>query len=244
MSNVNWNNGQLITLEQGMTATCNGNLNPGQLYCLFFYNAAQNDADTTVSVVWSNSQPPVLVKVPGTTGRQGLASICFVNGDQTNTVSAAVTGGQPGASIQAFIGSVKMPIDTSGINNKELPANGQPQPLKAFTRYYDVPASHWYQAQVQSDIDQFIFVQMQEQKAVVNIVNKLVDPSNIIAYAGDAQQYVTINSSDYQLLSWSLQGNGRQFVWINADSVQNSQNATISLQSLSSLYAAQMGNNS
>ncbi|WP_341501439.1 hypothetical protein [Gallaecimonas sp. GXIMD4217] len=241
MSNVNWNNGQLITLEQGMTATCNGNLNSGQLYCLFFYNAAQNDADTTVSVVWSNSQPPVTVKVPGTTGHQGLASICFVDGDQTNTVSVAVTHGQPGASVQAFIGSVKMPIDTSGIHNKDMPANGQPQPLNAFSRYYCVPESHWYQAQVQSDINQFIFVQLQEQKACVNIVNKQVDPSNIIAYAGDAKQYVTVNSSDTQTMAWNLQGNGRQFVWINADSIQNSESASITLQSLSGLYAAHMG---
>ncbi|WP_035481480.1 hypothetical protein [Gallaecimonas xiamenensis] len=241
MSNVNWNNGQLLTLEQGMTATCTGNLNPGQLYCLFFYNAAQNDADTVVTVVWSNSQPPVQVLVPGTTGKQGLASLCFVNGDQTNTVSAAVTQGQPGASVQTFIGSVKMPMESPGINNINLAPNGEPVPFRAFTRFYNVPASHWYQMTLTSDINQFITVQFEEQRAQVNIVNTTSNPTELVTYAGNAQQYVTINAVPNQIYSWSLQGNGRQFVWINADSVQNSQSATISLQSLSALYDAQQG---
>ena len=112
MSTINWNNGRLIELEEGVTATSNGSLNNGQLYCLFFYNAAGNDANTTVNVVWSNSQPPIQLTVPGTTMNQGLAALCFVDGSETNTVSASVTNGNKGAKIQAFIGSVKMPLDT------------------------------------------------------------------------------------------------------------------------------------
>jgi hypothetical protein len=238
MSTINWNNGQLCTLRQGDTAVAQGALNAGQLYCLFFYNAAGNDASTTVQVVWSNSQPPVQVTVPGTTGKQGLAALCFVNGDQTNTVSAAVTQPQPGAQIQAFIGSVKMPTDTAGINNKPLPLDGSVQSFKAFTRYFAVPASHWYAAQIQSNIDQFISVQFAEQKATVNIVNQLVDPSTVIKYAGNSESLVTINEVPGQTLSWNLQGNGQQLVWINADSVQNSDSATITLQSLAAAYEA------
>ncbi len=238
MNNINWNNGQLITLEQGATATCNGNLNNGQLYCLYFYNAAQNDADTTVTLVWSNSQPPVTIDVPGTTQNQGLAAICFVDGDETNTVSVSVTNGQPGASVQAFIGSVKMPTDTQGIVNMQLPADGQRHQLEKFTRYYSVPESHWYQVQLQSNVNQFISVQMQEQKATVNVINKMVDPSTNITYAGNCQQYVTVNAVNKQQTSWNIQGNGKQFVWINADSIQDSASATISLQSLSGVYAS------
>jgi hypothetical protein len=238
MSTINWNQGQLITFGQGDTATCNGGLNSGQLYALFFYNAAGNDASTTVQVVWSNSQPPVPVTVPGTTGNQGLAALCFVNGDQTNTVSASITNAQPGAKIQAFIGSVKMPTNTSGINNLGLALNGSPQPFKAFTRFFAVPASHWYSAQIQSNVNQFISVQFSEQRAVVNIVNSLVDPSSVIKYAGNAQDYVTKNVVPGQTLDWNLQGNGQQLVWINADSIQNSQSATIVVQSLQALQEA------
>ncbi|WP_103071941.1 hypothetical protein [Aquimarina sediminis] len=236
MSTINWNNGGLIELSQGDTATSTGSLNNGQLYCLFFYNAAGNDASTTVDIVWSNSQPPIQVTVPGTTMNQGLAALCFVNGSQTNTVSAAVTSGNQGAKIQAFIGSVKMPLDTQGINNEQLQLNGQEQPFKKFTRFYAVPESHWYSGHIQSDINQFTSVQFTESKAQVYIVNKLVDPNNVIKYAGDSQQYVTIIPSDTQSVAFNLQGNGQQLVWINADSAQNSNDAVIAVQSLSGLY--------
>lgn len=236
MSSINWNNGQLISLGEGDTATCNGNLNNGQLYCLFFYNSAGNDASTTVNVVWSNSQPPVTINVPGTTMKQGLAALCFIDGSQTNTVSAAVTQSNQGASIQAFIASVKMPTDTAGINNQKLPLDGKQHSFEKFTRFYAVPESHWYSAQVQSNINQFISVQFSESKANVFIVNKLVDSGEIIKYAGDTKKMVTIQESTTQSISFSLQGNGQQLVWVNADSTQNSDKAVISVQSLSGLY--------
>ena len=238
MSTIDWNDGRLITLSQGDTASNTGNLNAGQLYALFFYNAAGNDASTNVSVVWSNSQPPVTVSVPGTTQNLGLAALCFVNGDDTNSVSAAVVNNQPGAQVQAFIGSVKMPTNTSGINNKQLPLDGNLHPFNAFTRYYAVPESHWYSGQIQSDVNQFISVQFSEQKATVNIVNSTSDPSNVIKYTGTSQPLVIVNPVTTQTLQWNLQGNGSQLVWINADSIQNSESATISVQSLATAFEA------
>lgn len=59
---INWNGGQRITLTAGDTATCTA-LSPGQLYGIFIYNSAQNDNNSTVSVNWSNSQPPVPITV-------------------------------------------------------------------------------------------------------------------------------------------------------------------------------------
>jgi hypothetical protein len=236
MSSINWNKGQLITLGKGDTATCNGNLNNGQLYGLFFYNSARSDASTTVNVVWSNSQPPVTVTVPGTTMKQGLASLCFVDASQTNTVSVAITNGNQGANIQAFIASVKMPLDTNGIQNAKLPLDGKQHSFKKFTRYFAVPESHWYSAQIQSNIDQFISVQFSEKKANVYIVNKLVNPNKLIKYAGDAEKFVSIQESDTQSIVFNLQGNGKQLVWVNADSAQNSEDATIAVQSLSGIY--------
>ncbi len=236
MSAINWNDGQLITLGEGDTASCTGGLNPGQLYCLFFYNAAGNDASTTVQVVWSNSQPPVPVTVPGTTQKEGLAALCFVDGNQTNSVSASVGHNQPGAQLEAFICSVKMPVNTAGINNKQLPLDGQPQSFKSFTRFYAVPASHWYSGQIQSNVNEFISVQFTQHQATVNIVNSTMNPANVIAYAGDSEPLVTVNQVDKQTLTWNLQGNGQQIVWMNADSIQDSESATITVQSLASAY--------
>jgi hypothetical protein len=73
----------------------------------------------------------------------------------------------------------------------------------------------------------------------VNIVNQLVDPSNVVKYAGpSSKSAVTINPSTGQTLPWNFQGNGTQLVWINADSAQNSQTATMSVQSLAAVYDA------
>ncbi len=239
MANINWNGGQLITLNPGDTATCAGGLNPGQIYAIFLYNSANNDKNSPVNVVWSNSQPPVLVTVPGTTAKQGLAALCFVSGDDTNTVSISLGQSSSGTQVQAFLGSVKMPVDTSGIKNISMPLDGQNHAFQAFTRFYAVPQSHWYSGQIQSDINQFISVQFTEARAIVNIVNQLVDPSYVVKYAGPSSQpAVTINSIQSQTLTWNFQGNGTQFVWMNADSVQNSQTATISVQSLAMVYDA------
>ncbi len=236
MSLQDWNKGQLITLNPGDTATCQ-QLNSGQIYGLIFYNSAGNDAGANISVVWSQSQPPASVHVPGTTGNQGLASVLFVNGSDTTTVSAAMLQNQPGAQVQTYIASVKMPVDTTGINNQALSADGQPHAFTKFTRYYTVPASHWYQAQIQSNINQFIAIQFSQQSATVNVVNSLVDPGLLIQAVGSATSQVTKNVVPYQAYSWPLQGNGQQLVFVNADSVQNSQSANISLQSLSALYS-------
>src|ERR1700681_2570046 len=131
-----------------------------------------------------------------------------------------------------------MPLNTTGINNVSLPLNGSLQPFKKFTRFFAVPESHWYSAQIQSDVNQFISVQFSEQQAVVNVVNSLVNPSSVIKYAGNAANFVTQNVVANQTLNWNLQGNGKQLVWINADSIQNSQSATITVQSLQSIQDA------
>ncbi|MOA52511.1 hypothetical protein D3C78_1758170 [compost metagenome] len=43
---------------------------------------------------------------------------------------------------------------------------------------------------------------------------------------------VTITTSQIQSITENLQGDGSQWVWMDADSLQNSQSATIALQSL------------
>jgi hypothetical protein len=240
MADINWNRGQIISLRQSDTARAE-NLNDTQLYGLFFYNSALADADTKVDVVWSNSHRPKSVTVPGTTQRQGLASVLFVYGGDTTRISAAVTQGNPGAEVTAFIGSVKMPIDGGGLDNRRLPANGQPQNFEKFTRYYTVPESHWYDVRVQSDVNQFIVTQFAEAKALVLVVNRLVDPSPDVQGVGQAVDMFTIQTSTTQSIDADLQGNGRQAVWINADSVQNSRSATIALQSLAARAATFQG---
>jgi len=239
MSSINWNQGQLISLKPGDNATCAGNLNQGQMYGLFFYNDANNDTNANVTIAGNGVNPPVTFTVPGTTGDQGLAAICFVSGDDTSSISATLLDGQPGASVKAFIGSVKMPVDTTGINNQSLPLDGQPHAFNRFTRYYTVPESHWYTAQVYSTLDTFLAVQFTEDTATVICVN--VGPhgvANVIQYYGSAKDKVDLKTTTLKSTSWNLYGDGTQYVWINADSVQDSKDASISVQSLENMFIA------
>lgn len=241
MSMYEWDGGQLLNLIPGDTATCH-TLNQGQLYGLVFYNSALNATDASVAVVWSNSQPPVTLTVPGTTANQGGAAILFVSGDDTQVVSAAIPQNQSGAQVQALISSQKMPTNTTGIENLSLPADGQNHPFSKFTRYYQVPESHWYQVQVESSINQFISICYTSMKAAtVSVVNKMRDPGETVIGVGKADKMFTIVQTTLQAASFPIQGNGGQVVWINADSTQNSQQAGISLQSLASVYALQGG---
>jgi len=231
MSQFDWSAGQLITMSEGDSATCL-NLDQHQLYGLFFYNSANNDTDAIVTVSGSDYIRPVPFIVPGTTGNEGLAAICFVSGDDTSTVTVQLNTGQSGSSVQAFIGSVKMPIDTDGINNQSIPLNGQQQPFSKFTRYYTVPESHWYTASVTSNIDTFVCVEFTEDTATIICVNAGDGVDNVVNYYGpSAKSKVNILPTDQKTKSWPMRGNGTQFVWINADSVQNSQQASICIQS-------------
>lgn len=232
MATINWNNGQLIELAEGDTATAEG-LNDGQLYGFFFYNEAEHDATTTVEVTWSNAQPPKKVRVHGTTAEQGPASVLLVYGDETNTVSASIIEGNPGANLGAFVCSVGMPRDTGGITNLQLPSNGQPQPFKRLTRYFDVPASHWYDLTIESDVNQFIVVQFTEMQAQVIVVKSTANPKDNIFAVGAAEKMYTIQHTTNERKTVDLQGDGTQAVWMNAASVQDSQRAAITLQSLS-----------
>ncbi len=239
----NWDGGQVSTLTAGQTLTC-ATLNSGQIYGLFFYNAAQNDNDATVQVVWSNASPPVSVTIPGTTQGQGLATLALVSGSDTTAVSASMSSNQGNAQVQCWIGSVRMPTNLSGINNTAMPLNGQPQQFANYDRYYAVPPSEWCTLTINSPaITQFISVQFQENYATVNIVNPLqnpgtsiyaISPSVIQGPPGKGTYSVVAAANPPSTLSTNLQGNGTQWVWMNADSPQDSSGATISLQPLSS----------
>lgn len=234
---INWNGGQRITLGAGDTATCT-TLRPNQLYGIFCYNSAQNDNTAIVNVVWSNSQQPVQITVPGTTGNAGLAAMGFVSGTDTQTVSVSLSSNAGIAQVDVWLGSVSMPTNTSGLTNSLLPSDGQQYPFNKYVRYYAVPPSSWQQLTIVSTIVQFISCQFRAQQATVFVVNETsngllngqVTPMGPTASAKDA---VIISSAEFQSLSETLQGDGTQWVWMNADSQQDSQQATISLQALS-----------
>ncbi|QBF26843.1 hypothetical protein EXN22_14500 [Pseudomonas tructae] len=233
---TNWNGGQRLTLKGGDTATCT-TLQPGQLYGIFIYNSAQNDKDATVNVVWSNSQPPCSITVPGTTANAGLASMGFVSGTDTQTVSVSIPTNSSLSQVEIWLGSVGMPTNTAGLSNQQLQANGDQYPFNKYNRYYAVPPSKWMNLTIASTITQFISCQFREAQATVFVVNETSNgllPKQVTKMGPTASEdgAVTIKSTSIQNISYNLQGDGSQWVWMDADSPQDSQSASISLQSL------------
>jgi hypothetical protein len=75
-------------------------------------------------------------------------------------------------------------------------------------------------------------VRFTSQHATVSVVNALQQPTNTVQGVGSAQGMYTVPTAKAQIDSYPFQGNGQQVVWVNADSVQDSQSAAISLQSV------------
>lgn len=236
-STINWNGGQRTYVDVGQTATCGTLTN--QLYAIFLYNENGADKDITINITGSNQTAPIRVTVPGTTKGEGLASIVLVDGAQTNSISVNVDVTSP-AGVDAWIGSLSMPTDTSGLSNKELPADGQKQSFNKYQRYYAVPASHWYNLTLQSGINQYFAVQFTQGLVTVFCVNPTQSSTKSSPYIhfftgfdkSANYTYVPAEASSPQTIQYSLQGDGLQTVWMNADSSQDSSTATIALATL------------
>jgi hypothetical protein len=235
---ANWDNGQVSTLQQGQTLTCT-TLAAGQLYGIFLYNNQGHDQDAAVNVVTSSSTQPVKVIVPGTTSNSGLASIVLVSGSDTSTVALSITASSAAPSVQTWMGSVAMPLNTTGLSNIKMPINGQKQPFSKYDRYFVVPPSSWHALTISSSITQFISVQFLESTATVYICNPGPNATAAVTPIGPsvAGKYTTVlaGGGQAQTISTNIFGNGTQWVWMNADSPQDSSSATIALQSLSLL---------
>lgn len=233
----NWDGGQRVFLDVGETATCTSLIN--QLYAIFLYNENGADKDITINVTGSNQSAPVRISVPGTTAGQGLATIMLLDGSQTNSISVNVDATSP-EGVDAWIGSLSMPTNTSGLSNKTLPSDGQPQNFSKYCRYYAIPATHWYNLTLKSGIDQYYSVQFTEGLVTVFCVNPTQASAgsspNVHFFTNfneaTSYKYVPAQTSSPQTIQYSLQGNGKQTVWMNADSSQNSNDATITLASL------------
>lgn len=232
---INWDDGRLITLTGGQTAKCT-NLIKNQIYAVLIYNVSQIEIAAIVTVVWSNNVPPSKVTVRGTTGDNAPASFLFVSGTDTDFISISLAPGSQ-TTIETFIASVSMPLNTKGINNAELPNDGQYHPFLKYDRYYIESDIGWRSISIQNLDNQFICLQMVEDTATIIVVNKGlgINDGQVNMFGPTANQSGTVQIENVNLQTYSgnIQGNSGSYVWINGDSTQNSQSSLIALQQLS-----------
>lgn len=232
---LDWNDGRLLSLSAGQTAKCES-LVKDQLYAILLYNTSQIDVDAAVTVVWSNTVPPSKVTVRGSTDEAAPASFVFVSGSDTEFVSISLSPSSA-ASIEAFIISISMPLNTQGLNNAVLPDDGQFHLFEKYDRYYAESTAGWRSVTIENRLTQFICLQILQSTAtifVINLGSGLADGQvSKFGPTPNAIGTVEINQISYQSFQVNLQGDGGTCVWMNGDSPQNSANAEIALQELS-----------
>jgi hypothetical protein len=239
MSSQNWNGGNRLAISQGNSLQAvNSIVNP--INVAFIYNSTQAAQAVPVDFVGANQYFQQVV-VPQTTGNAGSAALLTFSGPG-NGGSASLTatldpsaGG--GAQAQAWLGSQSMPTNTSGLNNANLPADGEGYSFNKYARYYFVPNAQRYVLNVSSGISAFYFAVFNSSGQVGIYVLNAPDtsyrpivqqfPGDLYAINNTSVQAVTASS-----ISIPLFGANQQWVVMNADSASDSMQAKISLTPL------------
>ena len=164
----NWDQGQKITLTPGQTATCT-TLQQGQIYGIFAYNSSNAAMAAHLNVNWQLGVGKIVI--PATTDGQGSSAMGFISGDDTTTISVSLSTAHQGE-VTLWLGSVSMPINTQGIINKELPADGSSKSFGQCTRYYCTLSGRWYSLTLTSKVTQFISCRFTEKDATVYVLNQ------------------------------------------------------------------------
>ena len=237
----NWDDGQLTTLSGTTTLTC-GTLADGEIYGIFLYNTSTTSVPATVQVNWSNAEPTVPIDVQATSSGEGIASLGLISGNDTSQISLSLSSDtSPDAQITCWLGSISMPTDTNGLTVATLPDNGKAQHFTPYYKYTATLPSDWQQITIESQTTQFISAQFTQTYATVNVVNPTSnwpqEQSQFIVPIGTtAPSNYTVNAASGtqpQTLTYQTQGDGSTVAFMNADSPQDSADASITLQSLS-----------
>ncbi|MFC5475669.1 hypothetical protein [Paraherbaspirillum soli] len=241
MGTQNWNGGNRLTVSQGNSLQAvNVIVNP--INVAFLYNSTTAAQAVPVTYIGSNQYVSVLT-APETTGNQGSAAILTfsgaspnINGSSSLTASITPSAGS-GVQAESWLGSQSMPTNTTGLNNQQLQANGDSKPFNKYSRYYFVPSAQHYNLNVTSGINAFYFALFNASGQVTIYVLNAPDTSyQPIVQQFDGDTYAAQNTKVVVLTSSSVNitlfGNNQQWVAMNADSLNDSTNVSITLTSL------------
>jgi hypothetical protein len=243
MATQNWNGGNRLTVSKGNSLQCvNSIVNP--INVAFFYNSTQAAQAVPIDIAGSGSFFTQL-SVPATTGNAGSATLLAFSGPGSagpGGGSASITAtidpsAGTAASSEGWLGSQAMPTNTSGLNNQNLQASGEPYAFNKYSRYYFVPSAQRYILSVQSGINAFYFAVFNSSGQVAIYVLNAPDANYkpiVQQFPGDS--YALTNTTVQAITASSIQiplyGMNQQWVVMNADSVNDSTNATITLTQL------------
>ncbi|PRQ63694.1 hypothetical protein [Vibrio sp. V01_P9A10T6] len=235
-SRIDWDDGRLIELEEGQTASCTS-LVSDQMYCVVVYNLSQHDRNVELTATWSNQKPPATLIVPGTTAGEGNASLILISGSDTSTISLSITQGN-GGKLECWLISTSMPTNFQGLESKELLADGGAYHLPKQLIYHSVMNSGWSNLTIINKQTQSFVIQVSSQQLIIFVVNPVEHPNlNLLALGSvqEGKQYLLQMPAPGEQPQYShalIQGKGEQLIWFGASSHQDLENTIISLQSL------------
>lgn len=233
---IPWDDGRKVTIDNTQTLHC-GALQNENIYAVFLYNESKSDMPVKVRINIGGNYDRKYITLPGSNDNQGLAGIAIVRGADTATVSVSLDSDSDKAYVTAWLGSVEMPLNTTGINNDKLPANGKPHPYGTCTRYYKAPKMGTFVYKVRSEQVQFISTVITNSCVTVLINNPIQDPEVNIVATGDAKKDIDYSIFYKRHRPQEIQKEiqttgGKQYIWMNADNSDSSQHASISLQQI------------
>ena len=125
------------------------------------------------------------------------------NGGSASLTATLDPSAGSGAQAEAWLGSQSMPTNTSGLNNVNLPANGDNYAFNKYTRYYFVPSAQRYILNVQSGINAFYFAVFNSGGQVTIYVLNAPDSSYqpvVLQFQGDTY---ALNNTTVKVLTSS-----------------------------------------
>lgn len=167
--------------------------------------------------------------------------MAFVSGSDSDFLTLSL-GAASTASVEAVLVSAAMPTNTDGLANVALDADGSLHDCAKYTRFYAVPPTGWSQLTLVDKTTQFVSFQIRKASAIVRVLNVATGlyDGQVQKFGPTAQAEGTV---DLQIIPYqtfvdpAIKGDDQTWVWMSADSLQNSVNGQIALQGLSAISA-------
>lgn len=207
---MNWDDGRLLELADGSTATAS-KLSEKRVYSVFFRNPGNFDVQVSVK-----GKPGTTTVAVGA----GEYAIVLVTATTTLTVSP-----QPPveaiSTIKALLGSVDLPTNSSGLTNSEL-TTGVTSDFAEYSRFYAVPPSSKHRLTVvQPKQDgNLVIVELRRGSARVLVLNTVKEPHDPHVFVLGGVPYDVVKGD--RILDEEFYGDGQQFVWMNANRSEQS----------------------
>lgn len=228
--------GSRVSIGKGQAVTFSSL--PNQPIAIVVYNNTGNT--TPFNVVYNNLAPKQLTveSVQGQGFSLGVAYLINPANTGANEISVSVPNtAQEKASLDVYAVSLFFPL--SGIQNQEIPLNGEHVDFNGYSRAYATPPLAWYQLSVQSQetgLVGFKFLTDTVEVLAVNVAPQFENALKSKVYfnedTGISSKDVSFTLESGNSINQNIYGISSQIVYSPVSSANTTHNGMISIQKL------------